>query len=53
MTKPDYELIAKLISGLNLSWQVKKEIAEVFAVAFATQRPQFNPEKFKAACLGW
>jgi len=52
MTKKDFELIAKVIRGLDqLNGEQKAYVACKFSVHLECVNPQFNFERFRAACV--
>lgn len=52
MTKKDYELIAKTIAGSVLASEDRRIIAGEFAEALRGTNPNFDTDRFVAACMG-
>lgn len=50
MTKRDFELIAMVISRLELPRNIRAYIIAAFSLALAVGNPRFNGAKFVKAC---
>ena len=51
MTKKDFELIAKVINGLNVDFGTRMRIAQSFNHELAMTNARFNQAKFVDACM--
>lgn len=51
MTRKDFETIASAIRGLALNLPQLEIVIARFSVVLKTQNPNFDPVKFRKACL--
>lgn len=50
MSRKDYELIARVIAGLDLGEQERIRIARAFAYELLNTNPRFDTARFLGAC---
>ena len=50
LTKRAFQCVANIIAGLNVSDDLRQEIASKFAAQLELSNPNFNRARFLAAC---